>query len=103
MSSYAPGPAVHVTDMGRQATLRRMQVEAWLDRAARLRPDHPAVNAMTYAELDAAANADVLAGARVGIALPAGEDFVVALHAVWRAAAVAVPIDLRLTDAERPA
>jgi O-succinylbenzoic acid--CoA ligase len=80
-----------------------MLVEAWLDRAARMRPEHPAVNAMTYAQLDAAAGADLPAGARVGIALPPGEDFVVALHATWRAGAVAVPLDLRLTQAERPA
>ncbi len=82
--------------------MRCMDVEAWLDRAARLRPDHPAVNGMTYAQLDAAAHADVPAGARVGIALAPGEEFVVALHAVWRAGAVAVPIDLRLGEAERP-
>lgn len=79
-----------------------MQVEAWLDRAARTRPDHPAVNDMTYAQLHAAANADVPAGARVGIALAPGADFVAALHATWRAGAVAVPIDLRLAPAERP-
>ncbi|HEX6390942.1 MAG TPA: AMP-binding protein [Solirubrobacteraceae bacterium] len=79
-----------------------MQVEAWLDRAARLRPDHPAVNDLTYAQLDAAAHADLLPGARVGIALPPGEEFAVALHAIWRAGAIAVPVDLRLTAAERP-
>lgn len=82
-----------------------MQVDAWLDRAARARPDHPAVNAVTYAQLHAAVDrvAGALpAGGRVGLALPPGEDFAVALHACWRAGAVAVPIDLRLTPAERP-
>jgi len=79
-----------------------MLVEAWLDRAARTRPGHPAVNGLTYARLHAAANADLPPGARVGIALPPGEDFVVALHAIWRAGAIAVPIDLRLSAAERP-
>ncbi len=79
-----------------------MDVEAWLDRAVRLRPDHPAVNGMTYAQLHAAANGDLPAGARVGIALAPGAEFVVALHAIWRAGAVAVPIDLRLAAAQRP-
>jgi len=79
-----------------------MHVEAWLDRAARERPQHAAVNGVTYAQLDAAAHADLPAGARVGIALPPGEDFVIALHAIWRAGAVAVPVDLRLTPEERP-
>lgn len=83
-----------------------MQVDAWLDRAARARPDHPAVNAVTYAQLDAAVDrvaGGLPSGRRVGLALPPGEDFAVALHACWRAGAVAVPIDLRLTPAERPA
>jgi O-succinylbenzoic acid--CoA ligase len=39
----------------------------------------------------------------VGLALPAGTDLVVLLHACWMAGAVAVPHDLRLTEAERPA
>jgi O-succinylbenzoic acid--CoA ligase len=38
---------------------------------------------------------DVEAGDRVAIALPAGADFVVALHACMAAGAVAVPVDLR--------
>jgi o-succinylbenzoate---CoA ligase len=62
---------------------------------------------LTYAELsDAAALA---AGAlmrwgardRVALALPAGEDFVVALHACLLAGLAAVPIDLRLSEEER--
>lgn len=86
-----------------------MLVDAWLPRAAAARPDGAAVGALTYAELEraaqrAAAGLDgVLAGDRVAIALPPGEDFAVALHAVWRRGAVAVPHDLRLTEAERPA
>ncbi len=48
------------------------------------------------------AGAGALAVARrVAIALPAGEDFVIALHACLLAGAVAVPIDLRLSAAER--
>ena len=43
----------------------------------------------------------VRAGDRVALALPAVEDFVVALHGCLLAGAVAVPVDLRLTDEER--
>jgi O-succinylbenzoic acid--CoA ligase len=39
----------------------------------------------------------------VGLALPPGEDFAVALHGALLAGALVVPIDLRLTEAERPA
>jgi O-succinylbenzoic acid--CoA ligase len=82
-----------------------MVVESWLARAARTRPDAAAVNELTYAALHArarAAAAGLPRGARVGIALPPGEDFVVALHACLLAGALAVPVDLRLTPAERP-
>src|SRR4051794_28728603 len=59
---------------------------------------------MTYAQLDReAARAarrlaarGVRAGDRVGIELPPGESFCVALHACLRLGAVAVPIDVRL-------
>ena len=58
---------------------------------------------MSYAQLDAAAAAGardlhargVRPGDRVAIALAPGEDFVVALHAIWRVGAAAVPVDLR--------
>ncbi len=87
-----------------------MLVDAWLDRAVRTRPDHPAVNALTYSQLDAAVTAaarvlyarGVRPAMTVGLALPPGEDFAIALHATWRLGAVAVPIDLRLTPGERP-
>lgn len=86
-----------------------MLVDAWLPRAAAAAPDRPAVNALTYAELlrEADALARRLAGAgaragdRVAIALAPGEAFCVALHACLRLGAVAVPVDVRLTDAER--
>jgi o-succinylbenzoate---CoA ligase len=90
-----------------------MQVEAWLARAARTMPTTVAVEtphtAFTYAELWGAARrgAAELAelgacrGERVAIALPAGIDFAVALHACLLLGAVAVPVDLRLTQAER--
>jgi o-succinylbenzoate---CoA ligase len=112
-----------------------MVVESWLARAARERPDRPAVNALTYGALHERARAaaaglprgrpDVKAvndltyaalyerakaaaaglprGARVGLAIPPGVEYVVALHACLLAGALVVPIDLRLTEAERPA
>ena len=85
-----------------------MLVESWLHRAAAARPDHPALataqGTLTYAQLlGAAAGADVPAGLgdRVGLALPPGEPFAVALHACLLRGAVAVPIDPRLGRAER--
>jgi O-succinylbenzoic acid--CoA ligase len=78
-------------------------VESWLARAARMRPDRPAVNDITYAELlDRARRVPVARGQRVGIALPPGEDFAVALHGCLLRGALAVPVDLRLTAAEWP-
>jgi O-succinylbenzoic acid--CoA ligase len=88
-------------------------VESWLRRAARSRPDHVALRAddgaLTYAELDAAATLAARRlralgagpGDRVAIALPARRAFVETLHGCLRLGAVAVPIDLRLTPAER--
>jgi O-succinylbenzoic acid--CoA ligase len=84
-------------------------VDAWLPRAARAHPERPAVNDLGFGALHAAALRTaagldgVAAGDRVAIALPPGDDFAVALHAVWLRGAVAVPHDLRLTEAERPA
>jgi O-succinylbenzoic acid--CoA ligase len=81
-------------------------VEPWLIRAARTRPDHPALGAMTYAQLLAAAReaAGGLGGAAsVAIAMAPGEDFVVTLHACLLAGALAVPIDPRLAAAEQEA
>jgi O-succinylbenzoic acid--CoA ligase len=84
-------------------------VEAWLPRAAQRHPDRLAVNALTYAELLAEVDATarrlagrgVRAGDRVALALPPGEAFCIALHAVLRLGAVAVPVDLRLGAGER--
>jgi O-succinylbenzoic acid--CoA ligase len=88
-------------------------VEAWLPRAARLRPDWTALEcpdgARTYAQLHAAAlsGAGALAregvapGDRVALALPPGSVFAEALHACLLLGAVAVPVDLRLSPAER--
>ena len=83
-----------------------MVVESWLARAARERPERAAVNDLTYGALyerARAAAAGLPRGARVGLAIPPGEAYVVALHACLLAGALVVPIDLRLTAAERPA
>src|SRR3954447_11554363 len=98
-SKFAAG----VQFTGGHSSLGAVRVEAWLSRAVRARPTRAAVNAMTYAELDAAAGGvaralharDVEPGEPVAIALPPGEDFVVALHALWRLGCPAVPLDLR--------
>ncbi len=83
-------------------------VPHWIQAAAARQPDRVALEtperSLTYAELrDAAlAGAGELRGAtRVAIALPAGADFVIAFHACLLAGAAAVPIDLRLSDAEQ--
>jgi o-succinylbenzoate---CoA ligase len=86
-------------------------VDAWLPRAAARAPDRAALNRLTYAQLlgEAAATARRLAargvgaGDRVGIELPPGEAFCVALHGVLLLGAVAVPIDVRLGPDERRA
>jgi o-succinylbenzoate---CoA ligase len=90
-----------------------MEVEAWLARAARTRPQHTALQTpqgeWSYARLHDAARygAGRLAargagpGSRVAIALPAGPEFAQALHACLLLGAVAVPVDLRLAPAER--
>ena len=88
-------------------------MDAWLTRAARERGEQRALSTpegagRTYAELHAAAQraagglaaAGVQRGHRVAIALPS-EQLVVALHACLQIGAVAIPVDLRLTEAER--
>ncbi len=90
-----------------------MEVEAWLARAARARPEWIALEGpeerCSYTELYAAASAGALelrargvdCGDRVAIALPPGLAFARALHACLLAGAVAVPVDVRLAPAER--
>jgi o-succinylbenzoate---CoA ligase len=80
-----------------------MQVDPWLPRAARTRPLARALGTLTYAQLDdrvrrAAGALGARRGERVAIALPAGEEFAVALHACLITGAIAVPVDLRLPD-----
>ncbi len=82
-------------------------VSSWLPAAAAKHPDRAAIEglerSLTYAELrDAAgARAGAVRARRVALALPAGEDFVIALHACLLAGAAVVPIDLRLSTAEQ--
>jgi o-succinylbenzoate---CoA ligase len=90
-----------------------MQVEAWLARAARTAPSATALETpdakVSYLDLLrlATAGADELVelgvnrGERVAIALAPGIGFAQALHACWLLGAIAVPVDLRLTPAER--
>jgi o-succinylbenzoate---CoA ligase len=93
----------------RSVRSRAVLVDAWLPRAAARHPDRPAINALTYGELLAEVDATArrLAGRgvrpfdRVGIALVPGEGFCIALHAVLRLGAVAVPVDVRLRARER--
>ena len=83
----------------------------WIQLAAARHPDRVAIEgperSLTYAELDAAAIAAARAlgqlGARerVALALPPGEEFVIALHGCLLAGVAAVPIDLRLGEEER--
>lgn len=86
-----------------------MEVDAWLPRAAAAHPRRNAVGSLEYASLLTAARQaarrlsarGVGPGDQVAIALPAGEEFAVALHACLLLGAVAVPIDPRLPVAER--
>jgi O-succinylbenzoic acid--CoA ligase len=90
-----------------------MHVVGWLERAATARPDGCALECsegtLSYSELlllarGAAATLrarGVTPGQPVAIALPAGRDFVIALHGCLLLGATAVPVDLRLTASER--
>lgn len=92
-----------------------MIVESWLARAAQRRPRQIALQdgrqQLTYTQLQAQARAGAAALARQGVApgehvavaLPPGIPFAVALHACWLAGAGVVPVDLRLSPAERAA
>jgi O-succinylbenzoic acid--CoA ligase len=88
-------------------------MEPWLTRAARVHGAHTALRTTdgtetTYADLHARVRAvagalharRVAPGDHVALALPSA-DLVVALHACLLLGAVAVPVDLRLTEAEQ--
>ncbi len=90
-----------------------MLVEPWLMRAAAAHPRRAAVEtpggSLTYAELAQRAGAaagwlracGARPGDRVGVALVAGLDFAVVLHACLLLGVVAVPLDLRAGEHER--
>jgi O-succinylbenzoic acid--CoA ligase len=91
-----------------------LELDAWLPRAAALRPDRPALimgdgTATSYAELHASArraaaalaDAGVGAGDRVALDLPPGPGFVATLHAALGLGAAIVPVDRRLAPAEQ--
>ncbi len=84
----------------------------WVHAARAKHPERLAVEgperSLTYAELSEAAirrgrapSGEVGARERVALALPAGEEFVIALHGCLLAGIAAVPVDLRLSEAER--
>jgi len=87
-------------------------MEDWLERAARERPEHPALEApdgaLTFAELDAAAGAaarrlaalGVGEGDRVATTLAPGVDFAALLHGAPRVGAALMPLDPRVDFSE---
>ena len=87
----------------------------WLALAASMHPNRVAlVDAgveITYTELAERARSTMYglgergvgAGDRVALAMPAGADFIAALHGCWFAGAVPMPIDLRMSAEERAA
>jgi O-succinylbenzoic acid--CoA ligase len=89
-----------------------MRLDNWLAQRAQTCPDRCALIAgdteLTYAELEHEANSvarrlgarGVRRGATVAIAMPAGLDYAVILHALMKLGAVAYPLNTRLADAE---
>src|SRR5579875_3431141 len=80
-----------------------MRVQSWLERSAERRPEHVAVEsaggAISYAQLlwGATLGAERLAA----LGVRPQQRVALALHAILLAEAIAVPIDLRLSDEER--
>ena len=81
--------------------------DPWLPRAAALHPGRAAVEApegtLSYAELLERARPEAAPGERVPLEGPPSVEFVVRLHAILLAGAVAVPVDHRLGEADRAA
>jgi O-succinylbenzoic acid--CoA ligase len=85
----------------------------WIEAAANRRPDRLAIEtverSLTYGELWEAAvgaaaalrRASLEPGSPVALALGAGPEFMIALHACMLAGHPAVPVDLRLSESER--
>ena len=92
-----------------------MEIDPWLARATARRPEAVALETpdarLTYRELLMAAtrgaarlvSRGAAPGDRVAITLPAGRDFVVALHACLLLRTPALPVDSRLGERERKA
>ncbi len=90
-----------------------MKLDNWLAQRAQTSPDRTALVAdgagMTFAELEAEATwvANRLAaqgvrrGATVALTMPPGREMVVLIHALMKLGAVLLPLNPRLTDAER--
>ena len=91
------------------------RVESLLAQTAARHPEAPAVaygeTVLTYAELAAAADrlsrrveeaadGERLEGARVAVVAPNAPALVIALFAIWRLGAVAVPLSARLREHE---
>jgi len=97
----------------RAAETTVLGMEHWLLRTAATHPDRLALQTpaakLTYRALEPAARRaagallqrGLRAGERVALALPPDEHFVIALHACLLADAVVVPVDTRLSGAER--
>jgi o-succinylbenzoate---CoA ligase len=92
-----------------------MKLDNWLAQRAQTSPDRTALVAdgagMSFAELEAEATwvANRLAaegvrrGATVALTMPPGREMVVLIHALMKLGAVLLPLNPRLTDAERSA
>jgi len=92
-----------------------MLLDNWLAQRSQSRPDHPAVvagtTALDFGELESEAVAvarrlaakGVRRGSIVPIAMPAGAEYAITLHALMKLGAVALPLDPRLGERERQA
>ena len=90
-----------------------MHLDNWLAQRAETCPDRPAVidgdRALDYAELEREstgvarrlAAAGVRQDSTVAISMPGGADYAVALHALMKLGARALPVDPRMKDEER--
>jgi o-succinylbenzoate---CoA ligase len=90
-----------------------LSVPFWLHLAAAKDPDRVAIEGpgrkLTYAQLQKEAMRaarrlaamGVTPGSRVALAVPPGEDFLIALHGCLLNDAAAIPVDLRLSEAEQ--
>jgi len=90
-----------------------MKLDNWLAQRAQTSPDRTALVAegteTTYAELEAEATwvasrlaaQGVRRGATVALTMPAGREMVVLVHALMKLGAVLLPLNPRLTEAER--